>query len=200
MNTCGLEVAYVDERYATAITEAERECTAYLKGHSAFQGRRALDVGVGASHFYQELHSFYGRVDGITVVDSEIEVSRGLPKSSCMYYVVKQNKYDIDGLSNSFSSVLTPSYNAIVDVNLKMFACCEDHWKEYFYYIINCVTPGGVLLTHTAGFPGSKRIGSLTLDELGHLIAESGKDFLIETVPSTLMHNKHIVIMRRDND
>jgi len=200
MNQCNLNIKYDDERWATIVTQAEEDCIEYIKTHKILTQSTALDVGIGASFFFAELQHLFTKIDGLTVIDKEIDIANKLSEqSSTKYNLIKQNKHDVLELDKK----LDKEYPVIVDVNLKMFACCQKHWEDYFYYIISKLSKNGELLTHTVGFGGYKNEifkSELTLVELENLISFSGKNISLTSTESTLIPNHSLIILRAEDD
>ena len=191
--TCTLPVSYDEEKWASIVTESEQECISYVL-HKAdiLLGSYALNVGIGASQFYSETENVFSVVDGITVIDLEIELGKQAAlKSSTEYRLFNQNKYEVSGLDK----ILDHEYSIIVDVNLKMFSCCQEHWEDYLYHLIAKLAPGGQLITHTGGFGGYKDYvfeSTLTLNELTMLV---GDTVTVTTLDSILIPNEKLVIL-----
>jgi hypothetical protein len=84
-------------------------------------GSALLHVGVGNSQLAQRFASRARRIDGLTVSPQEIAhaAALGLPH----YTVFMLNKY-----SPAFGSVMTHTYDWIIDNNLASFACCRYHF------------------------------------------------------------------------
>jgi len=194
--TCNLEMVYDQDDWATIITEAELECVAYLKEREEeFGGQNALDVGIGASHFLIELAHIFGRIDGLTIIEKELDVAYNLSWIG-NYKIYKQNKYDLVGMD----ACLLPDYQAIVDVNLKMFSCCQQHFEEYFRFIAQRLAPGGVLLSHSSGFGAYKDDffpSMLSMREVEELTAGLGEEFDLSLVDSKLVKGESIIVIRR---
>lgn len=192
MNKCNLDVIYTLTEWAQKITLAERECVDYVKVHQKrWRGGTGLDVGLGASHFYKELNPIFSRIDGLTVIDEEIEAGKSLNGSSS-YNLIKVNKYDIAALDK-----VLVDYDVIVDVNPKQHGCCHQHWEEYFLYILGKIKDNGMFLTHTTGFGQYKglRTELLSLEELVTLSGYSG--MTVDTLASIERPDHSIVIIQR---
>lgn len=198
--SCNLEIKYNDERWATIITQAEEDCIEYIKtNHSSINGDIALDIGIGASKFFIDLQDSFTRIDGLTVIDKEILIGQNLAKNTkSKYRIIKENKYNVLALN----SILDHTYPVIVDVNLKMFACCQRHWKDYLFCILNKIKKGGILLTHTVGFGGYKNEifkSDLTMEELEDLLSLSDRKISIKMIESSLIQGHSLVVFRAKN-
>lgn len=104
--------------------------------------KKILVVGVGNGRFGLT----YGldesnTIDGITICEEEKENAIEL------YYdkVYLINKYNPDTFN-------IDKYDIIVDVNLKSYACCDKHFKEYIYNILHSLKLQGHLYSHKDGF------------------------------------------------
>jgi hypothetical protein len=190
--TCTLPTPYDDERWANIVTESEQECINYvLQRSDLLQDSYALDIGIGASKFYSDTKNIFKGIDGITIIDLEISLGyQASAGSNTEYRLFNQNKYNVSALDK----ILDRKYSIIVDVNLKMFACCQEHWEQYLYKVISKLAYGGKLITHTAGFGGYRDDvfkGELTLDELSSLTKERAT---IDLIPSSLVPKQSLVV------
>jgi hypothetical protein len=193
--TCQLPVVYDDDRWTHIVTQAEEDCVAYVAQQNLIPDRLILDVGIGASHCYKTLGTKFTCMDGIAVMDSEIKYGLSLvgPNSGA-YFIHKINKYDVSQLKQ------LGLYSCIIDVNPKMFGCCQKHWQEYFSAILTHIWIGGEFVTHTAGFgcyadaTGQVNCSPLTLQEMVQLIP-AGYSF--QTIESSLIPSYSIVVVKR---
>ena len=195
MSECDLSATYDMPDWAVKITLAEQECVEYAKTILGDNNKVALSVGTGASHLYSELYPQFQSIDGITIIDEEINVAQLKERQyNIPYRILKNNKYDV-GVINA---VLAPEYGLIVDVNLKMYGCCQHHWEEYFRYIVSKLASDGILLSHSTGFGcyAGFRTGELSLDELSSLLPYG---FLLDTLPSPGRPEFCIIVIRRDH-
>jgi len=84
------------------------------------------------------------RVDGLTVHQHEKTHADALGIPNYTVYVL--NKY-----SPEFASVITNTYDFIIDNNLASFACCKYHFSLMFENYLRVLSPGGQILTCQIG-------------------------------------------------
>ena len=110
----------------------------------AVTGASILHVGVGNSRFAQRFASRARHIDGLTVHLNEKSRADalGLPN----YTVYMLNKY-----SPEFVSVITKTYDFIIDNNLASFACCQYHFAVMFENYLRVLTSCGQILTCQIG-------------------------------------------------
>ena len=115
----------------------------YLKNaKNLYQGKKMLHIGIGNSSIFKELSDVFGQIDGVTNMHQELE-------RAGKYRVYLINKYNLDELSK-----IDSDYDVIVDVSLKSYACCNEHWLGFMKAVINKLKIGGRLISHTGGFGG----------------------------------------------
>lgn len=163
---CSLKINYNSEDidYSTYTTEDQLGCNQYVDMiRNQLTGSHLLHVGVGTSSVYWMLQESNIAVDGITIVEKEIEVAEKLKEiTKKPYCVFSFNKYDVKNFKD-----WPTRYSCIVDNNLKQHACCEHHWKQYWYMLLSLLDEGGVIVTHEQGFGSENNLTtSLTVDEL----------------------------------
>ena len=110
----------------------------------AVTGSSLLHVGVGNSQLAQRFARRARRIDGLTVSPQEMAhaAALGLPH----YAVYVLNKY-----SSAFGSVITHTYDWIIDNNLASFACCRSHFSVMVEHYLHALTPHGQILTCQIG-------------------------------------------------
>jgi len=116
----------------------EREIVDWLKRRKV--PSRILHVGIGTALLSRE---FGGRVvQGLTKDGGEASNARelGLDAIVC-------NKYDV----RSYKTLLKNSFDCIVDVNVRSYACCDWHFAEYMDLMLQSLTRSGMLLTNRRG-------------------------------------------------
>ena len=101
-------------------------------------------MGVGNSKFAQRFASRARRIDGLTVHQNEKTHANALGLPHYTVYVL--NKY-----SPEFVSVITNTYDFIIDNNLASFACCQQHFAVMFENYLRVLTPDGQILTCQIG-------------------------------------------------
>jgi hypothetical protein len=110
----------------------------------ALTGAQILHVGVGNSKFAQRFASRVRRLDGLTVHQNEKTYADALGIDNYTVYVL--NKY-----SREFVSVLSHTYDLIIDNNLASFACCKDHFFVMLENYLSVLPPHGQILTCQIG-------------------------------------------------
>jgi hypothetical protein len=110
----------------------------------AVTGASILHVGVGNSKFAQRFASRARRIDGLTVHLNEKSHADALGLSNYTVYVL--NKY-----SPEFVSVITHTYDFIIDNNLASFACCRHHFSVLCENYLQVLASHGQILTCQIG-------------------------------------------------
>ena len=110
----------------------------------AVPGASILHVGVGNSKFAQRFASRARRIDGLTVHQNEKTHADALGLPHYTVYVL--NKY-----SPEFGSVITNTYDFIIDNNLASFACCQQHFAVMFENYLQVLASHGQILTCQIG-------------------------------------------------
>jgi hypothetical protein len=110
----------------------------------AVTGTSILHVGVGNSKLAQQFASRARRLDGLTVHQNEKSYAEALAIPNYTVYVL--NKY-----SPEFASVITNTYDFIIDNNLASFACCKYHFSVMVENYLRVLTSGGQILTCQIG-------------------------------------------------
>ena len=166
---CNLPILWKDEEWLTVnperISGAQVSVNNYLrKSQRLYQGKKILHIGIGNSSVYRELKDVFKQIDGITNTQQELEAGRRLSDEYGIYLINKYNPDEFKYIDNN--------YDVIVDVNLKSFACCNEHWLSYLKAVIGKLKVGGRLISHTAGFGGypSDFDNSMTMNELHKLL------------------------------
>jgi hypothetical protein len=103
-----------------------------------------LHVGVGNSKFAQRFASRARRIDGLTVHLNEKSRADALGLPNYTVYVL--NKH-----SPEFATVITNTYDFIIDNNLASFACCKYHFSVMFENYLQALTSRGQILTCQIG-------------------------------------------------
>lgn len=144
---------YADRWFAVSdVTPDQAELTdvltPMLRGHE-----RVLHVGIGASELARRWTGRVSRIDGITVVQAELDAAPALPN----YRAWVQNKYA--------GGVWEGKYDLIIDNNPGSFACCRRHASKWLDAAANQLAPGGAFVTHARGClyrkPGGVSMGWL---------------------------------------
>tara|TARA_B110000444_G_C18663561_1_gene511913 strand:- start:144 stop:815 length:672 start_codon:yes stop_codon:yes gene_type:complete len=132
-------------------TSDEEHIVEYLKTNNLVSGKNIMHIGVGNSYFVKNI-SNYNKVDAITL--SKKEMDYGLSFNIRNYNIFFQNKYSYKNLLNE----TLKSYDIIVDVNLKSFACCEEAFYDLFLRYVSMLNPGGIIITGREGMNWSRLI------------------------------------------
>jgi hypothetical protein len=125
-------------------TTRDQACIEAVLDSMAVTGASILHVGVGNSKFAQRFASRARRIDGLTVHQNEKIRADALEIPNYTVYVL--NKY-----SPEFVSVITNTYDFIIDNNLASFACCKYHFAIMFENYLRVLTPYGQILTCQIG-------------------------------------------------
>ena len=132
-------------------TNDEKYIVEYLNSNNLIVGKNVLHMGVGNSFLANNI-SNYNKIDGITL--SKKEMDYGLQLNIFNYNIFLQNKYSSKNLLNT----LLKSYDLIIDVNLKSFACCDDAFKDLFSRYTSMLRPGGIIITGREGMKWSRQL------------------------------------------
>ena len=107
-------------------------------------GTSMLHVGVGNSKLALRFARQARRLDGLTVHQNEKTQADALGIPNYTVYVL--NKY-----SPEFVSVITKTYDFIIDNNLASFACCQYHFCVMFENYLRALASHGQILTCQIG-------------------------------------------------
>lgn len=144
---CNLPTLWTDEEWLTKnphrISNAQIKVNEYIEANP---GGRVLHVGIGDSSLARKVSKLFTQIDGITNTRQEERMGNELGISN--YKVYFMNKHDSVELNK------LGTYNLISDVNLKSFACCQEHWEIYLKTILSKLKRGGKLVSHTDGLGG----------------------------------------------
>ena len=110
----------------------------------ALTGAQLLHVGVGNSKLAQRFASRLSGVDGLTVHHNEKIYADALAIANYTVYVL--NKY-----SREVVSVLSHTYDFIIDNNLASFACCKKHFFIMLENYLSLLRSRGRVLTCQIG-------------------------------------------------
>lgn len=193
---CSRPLVYNDDTWAFETSPDQIGCNEYLQAlRSHLEGAKVLHIGIGNSSVLIQFHECFRQIDGITIMDSEIRVANGLRRLFSLEYVVhKFNKYDA-----TYIHKLATDYDVVIDNNLKQHACCQNHWVDYFYALLERLAPNGFLLTHTQGFaPHSNRVLPLSTQELKVLCSKYSKRvFHVEPIELLVNSQHHYPVVIR---
>jgi hypothetical protein len=111
-------------------------------------GCALLHVGIGNSSLALRFAGRAARIDGVTVSLDEQRTAEAYPGAyGCVHLL---NKHD-----DLLSRKLARRYDFIVDNNLSGFACCLLHFHQMLASYVECLVPGGKILTHRRGLEWS---------------------------------------------
>jgi hypothetical protein len=120
-------------------TQDEIEVVEWLKRSSRVP-RRILHIGVGTALLSRE---FGDRVaQGVTKDGAEAENARAVGLD-----VIVCNKYQVAVLK----PLLKNPFDCIVDVNIRSYACCDSHFREFMDAMLVSLSRSGMLLTSRRG-------------------------------------------------
>jgi hypothetical protein len=109
-------------------------------------GKRLLHVGIGNSAVYRAIGDQVSEFVGLTVGLPEkinFEKTFGHPQHAKIHFA---NKHD----PRNYGRIVGP-FAAIVDVNLKSFACCEQHFHDMMVLCVDGLASSGVIITAATG-------------------------------------------------
>ena len=108
-------------------------------------GKTCLHIGTGSSSIAINHHNKFKRIDGLTVEPGEVSLANNLMIPNYTCYLI--NKYKLEELS------VLGEYDVIIDNNIKTYMCCDDHYMDYFNWILDSVASrNGEIITHTSGY------------------------------------------------
>jgi len=125
-------------------TTRDQVCIEAVLDTMPVTGASILHVGVGNSQLAQRFAGRARHIDGLTVHQNEKTHAEALGIPNYTVYVL--NKY-----SPEFASVITNTYDFIIDNNLASFACCKYHFSIMFENYLQVIAPGGQILTCQIG-------------------------------------------------
>jgi len=116
----------------------EREIVSYIKSRPLPSAM--LHVGVGTALLSREFGERV--VQGLTKDGAEAVSARDLGLD-----VIVCNKYDVP----SYDRLLRGNFNCIVDVNIRSYACCDEHFRAFMSRMLGALAPAGRLVTSMRG-------------------------------------------------
>jgi len=125
-------------------TTRDQVCIEAVFDTMTVTGASILHVGIGNSGFARRFASRVHRLDGLTVHQNEKIYAEALGIPNYAVYVL--NKH-----SAEFVSVLTNTYDCIIDNNLSSFACCKYHFAVMWENYLRVLAPHGQILTCQIG-------------------------------------------------
>jgi hypothetical protein len=110
----------------------------------ALTGAQLLHVGVGNSKLAQRFASRLSGVDGLTVHHNEKIYADALAIANYTVYVLNKHSREV-------VSVLSHTYDFIIDNNLVSFACCKKHFFIMLENYLSLLRSRGRILTCQIG-------------------------------------------------
>ena len=110
----------------------------------ALTGAQLLHVGVGNSKLAQRFASRLSGVDGLTVHHNEKIYADALAIANYTVYVLNKHSREV-------VSVLSHTYDFIIDNNLASFACCKKHFFIMLENYLSLLRSRGRILTCQIG-------------------------------------------------
>lgn len=110
----------------------------------ALTGAQLLHVGVGNSKLAQRFASRLSGVDGLTVHHNEKIYADALAIANYTVYVLNKHSREV-------VSVLSHTYDFIIDNNLASFACCKKHFFIMLQNYLSLLRSRGRILTCQIG-------------------------------------------------
>ena len=110
-----------------------------------YRDKTCLHVGTGNSSIAITHHKQFKHIDGLAIDPNEVKLANDLHISNYTCYLI--NKYKLEELS------VLGNYDVIIDNNIKLYACCDEHYMDYFNWILDSVASrNGEIITHTGGY------------------------------------------------
>jgi len=131
------------------ITSDEKHVLNYLQKKLSTKNKNILHIGIGNSYLAKSLKK-YKKIDGISLSGSEIHY--GLNQNIKNYNIYHLNKFSKKSLFNNKLN----SYDLIIDVNLKSYACCNVAFKHLFKQYLKMLNPKGIIITGKKGMKWSR--------------------------------------------
>ena len=123
-----------------------------------YTGKTCLHIGTGTSSIAISHHKLFKHIDGLTICPDEFKFANDLQIPNYTCYLI--NKHKLEELN------VLGEYDVIIDNNIKTYICCDDHYNDYFNWILASVASrNGEIITHTAGFTAGN-VEPLTLSEI----------------------------------
>jgi len=108
-------------------------------------GKTCLHVGTGNSSIALNHHNKFKHIDGISIEPGEVSLANNLMIPNYICHLI--NKHKIEEIS------ALGQYDVIIDNNIKSYKCCDDHYMDYFNWILDSVASrNGEIITHTTGY------------------------------------------------
>ena len=135
-----------DNIWLKKATADQKAIDAYISDNQdTYRDKICLHVGTGNSSIAINQHKLFKRIDGLAISPEEVELANTLQISNYTGYLI--NKHKLEELS------VLGNYDVIIDNNIKLYACCDEHYMDYFNWILDSVASiNGEIITHTSGY------------------------------------------------
>ena len=133
------------------VTNDEIEIVHFLNKKHIQKKISILHIGIGNSYVAYNLNIFKN-LDGITISNNEIKYAQKLNINNYSYFFF--NKLE----KNVFNNIEFSSYDAIIDVNLKSFSCCDIAFKKLFVDYSKMLKINGIILTGKKGMSWTRLV------------------------------------------
>ena len=134
-----------------SVTKDEIEIVDFLNNNFKNKKISILHIGIGNSYVASNLKCFK-KIDGISISTNEINLANSLSINNYKSYFF--NKFEYNVFSNNFFS----TYDAIIDVNLKSFSCCELSFKKLFEDYNSLLNQRGMIISGKRGMNWSRMV------------------------------------------
>ena len=129
------------------VTGGEAAVIAFLEGRpELYVGRRLFHVGIGNGALPQALGSGLRRYVGITISLPELGQFEARFRGADQYAGYLFNKHDPRAYG-----VIEGRFDIIVDVNLKSYTCCEEHFEALMQFYLDRLSGDGIIVTAESG-------------------------------------------------
>ena len=124
----------------------QKGINAYITDNQdAYIDKTCLHIGTGTSSIAINHHKLFKHIDGLAIDPNEVKLANGLRIPNYTCYLI--NKYKLKELS------VLGEYDVIIDNNIKSYTCCDEHYLDYFNWILDSVASrNGEIITHTTGY------------------------------------------------
>ena len=137
---------FKENQWLKSATGEQKDFSTYLdQNPNKYKGKKCLHVGTGNSSIAKNHHNIFKHIDGIAIDPGEVELGNNLKISNYTCHLV--NKYKLEEIS------ILGEYDVIIDNNIKHYACCGEHYMDYFDWILDSVASrNGEIITHVRGY------------------------------------------------
>jgi len=126
--------------------DEEAVITYLVASPGRYYNKTLLHIGIGNGSLFASTGANLDAYTGITISCPELESFKDRFADKKNARAILANKHD-----ERLFDLIGYSFDIIVDVNLKSFACCEKHFRSTMRYFGNCLTRGGMLITAERG-------------------------------------------------